>query len=184
MRISALHPHMPFRASRGCHRYPLIFTGAGRASGSSFPQEAGGVRKMRPDFATSARRRPASGSCCRGQAERALMRDTIRRLSQWMPRCVCRARLRTPILPWAFAGFFRACRMPFQRHVRMPMLVVEHRYTANRRSRTFRWAAIRSWVLWRTVAGRALGLQAFEYRATEATSLPSPALQRVRAICA
>jgi hypothetical protein len=85
---------MPFRASRGCHRYPLIFTGAGRASQSSFPQEAGGVRKMRPAFATSARRRPASGSCCRGQAERALMRDTIRRLSQWMPRCVCRARVR------------------------------------------------------------------------------------------
>jgi hypothetical protein len=94
------------------------------------------------------------------------------------------SRLRTPILPWAFRFFSRACRMPFQRHVRLSMLVIEHRYTTNRRSRTFRLAAIRSWVFWRTVAGRALGLQSFAYRATEATTLPSPALQRVRAICA
>jgi hypothetical protein len=94
------------------------------------------------------------------------------------------SRLRTPILPWAFRFFSRAYRMPFQRHVRLSMLVIEHRYTTNRRSRTFRLAAIRSWVFWRTVAGRALGLQSFAYRATEATTLPSPALQRVRAICA
>jgi len=91
MRISALHPHLPFRASRGCRWYPLIFTGAGRASQSSFPQEAGGVLKMRPAFATIARRRPASGSCCRGQAERALMRHHPAALAMDAPVRVSRA---------------------------------------------------------------------------------------------
>jgi len=48
------------------------------------------------------------------------------------------------------------------------------------------WAAIRSWVFRRldTEDVRSKPLLFWSNRATEATSLPSPALQRVRAICA
>jgi len=53
------------------------------------------------------------------------------------------------------------------------------------------WAAIRSWVLRSTDTGRALVAPRLSMLHTdprvieqEATSLPSPALQRVRAICA
>jgi len=72
---------------------------------------------MRPSDC-DARRRPASGSCYRGQAERAHNRRG---------RFATSHRLRSaPILPWAFRGFSRACRVPFQRHA-MPVLAVEQR---------------------------------------------------------
>jgi hypothetical protein len=82
-------PHAVSRFAPLHLSYPLIFTGAGRAF-ELLPQEGGVVKCDR--LSQRARRRPASGSCCRGQAERArsFTRDRSGG-SQWMPRCVCRA---------------------------------------------------------------------------------------------
>lgn len=51
----------------------------------------------------------------------------------------------SPILPWAFRVFSRACRMPFQRHVCAPARS-SARADRNSPQPYLSWAAIRSWV--------------------------------------
>jgi hypothetical protein len=88
----ASSPHAVSRFAR-LPSVPADFYGRRSRISKLLPTGGGRYSKNATGLCNCARRRPASGSCCRGQAERALMRDTIRRLSQWMPRCVCRARV-------------------------------------------------------------------------------------------
>jgi len=147
---------------------------------------------MRPAFATRATPTgfwvvlPRSSRAVRS---RALVHNVVRPLSRTAASVVrsC-VRVHTANPAMGLGVFSRACRMPFRRHVVG---------SARRRARTrpqfaaavpFALAAIRSWVFRRLMqwtCAREL-TQSFcnEFRATEATSLPSPALQRIRAICA
>jgi hypothetical protein len=122
-RISAVHPHMSFRASRaaGAHtrEHPLIFTG-GRSR----------IFRLLPDWGRVFQN--ATGPCascmCARDTDRLLGpaaaakpsgRDHPQRLRiAFTTRGVASAR--SPILPWAFRVFSRACRMPLQRHVWYP----------------------------------------------------------------
>jgi hypothetical protein len=84
-------PHAVSRFAPLHLSYPLIFTGAGRAF-ELLPQEAG-VVLMRPAFATHA---PPTGFWVvlprPSRACAFVHARPFRRLSQWMPRCVYRAR--------------------------------------------------------------------------------------------
>jgi len=164
--------------------YPLIFTGTGRAF-ELLPQEAGGCSKMRPAFATFAWCRPASGSCCRGQAERAhLVRARHRSGALAMDAPVCVALCARQSCHGLFGSSLGrvGCRFTgtyvgpcSSSNTGTPQIAAAVPFAGLPSARGF------SGELLQDVRS---GSRLFEYRATEATSLPSPALQRVRAICA
>jgi len=164
--------------------YPLIFTGTGRAF-ELLPQEAGGCSKMRPAFATFAWCRPASGSCCRGQAERAhLVRARHRSGALAMDAPVCVALCARQSCHGLFGSSLGrvGCRFTgtyvgpcSSSNTGTPQIAAAVPFAGLPSARGF------SGELLQDVRS---GSSLFAYRATEATSLPSPALQRVRAICA
>jgi hypothetical protein len=98
-RISAVHPHMPFRASPS-HAHPLIFTGGRSRISNSFPGWVGFSDATGP---CDARRRPASGSCCRRQAERARLHGRIATM-QRSTSVYARARQSCHGLLWSSLG--------------------------------------------------------------------------------
>jgi len=92
--------------------------------------------------------RPASGSCCRGQAEPCRFDD----------RSIIK-RANRPILPWAFLNLLSGVSDAFSQHAFFAP--ARHRADAERRQSPqpcLSLAAIRSWVLRRPIQGSALGL--------------------------
>jgi hypothetical protein len=102
------------------------------------------VSKMGPTTRTI---RPASGSCCRGQAEPVSIDD--RSITNRASR---------PILPWAFVVFSRVCWMLF--HSTRFCTGSSSSWCERRQSPQpcLSWAAIRSWVCGQLLQGSALGL--------------------------
>jgi hypothetical protein len=102
------------------------------------------VSKMGPTTRTI---RPASGSCCRGQAEPVSIDD----------RSITK-RASRPILPWAFVVFSRVCRMLFLSTRFCTGSSSSRLNAANRRSRAFRGLPSAHGFRGRLLQGSALGL--------------------------